>query len=112
MSKTPLVSTKDAQMWYQIKNATTHVDRSDRYITYKNTIPIGYYSQLRCERPATTEAPYLWRIEDAGGGLVRLINKDSEMEIGSAGSLSTVISVVDSGEGAKYKIIDSGHENG
>lgn len=112
ISETPLVSTKDAPIWYQIKNAHTHVDRSDRYITYTNTIPIGYYSQLRCERPATTEAPYLWRIEDAGGGLVRLINKDSEMEIGSASSLSTAISVVDSGEGAKYKIIDSGHENG
>ncbi len=106
----PQPSTADNPIWYQIKNAQTD-SRIDRFIAYTETIPEGYTTALRIEKPADLSDKFLWRLEPTEDDMVKLVNKGSGKQIYSAtGDLNTSISVAD--EGSSFFVTPSGHSNG
>lgn len=106
----PTVSTEDAPVWYQIMNAHTDPNRADRYLAYDTQTDDAYSTPLRAEKPADTSDKFLWRLEDAGDGMVRIINRASGLAIHGVNVLeSTPLDCTE--EGSSFVIENSGAEN-
>lgn len=107
----PEVSTEDDPVWYQIMNAHTDANRRDRYMAYDTDIDDTYTTALRAEKPADTTDKFLWRLEDAGDGMVYIVNKGSGLMIEGVNELES--SPLDCGaEGSRFMIANSGADNG
>ncbi len=107
----PVVSTADNPVWYQIMNAHTAAERSERCIAYDVNTDATYSTVLRAEKPADTTDKYLWRLEDAGNGYVYLINRGSDLRI-SCNSTEINAQFTVSETGSKFLIQPSGNSNG
>lgn len=107
----PQVSTEDAPIWYQIKNAHTAETRSNRYIAYDENTTAEYSTALRAERPADISDKFLWRLENAGDDMVYLVNKGSGLQIYGEPVLESEALTV-SENGRRFAIDESGNENG
>lgn len=107
----PQVSTEDAPIWYQIKNAHTAETRSNRYIAYDVNTTSEYSTALRAEKPADISDKFLWRLEDAGDGKVYLVNKGSDLQIYGKPVLETE-ALTCSENGSMFAVAESGNANG
>lgn len=108
--ETPQISTAANPIWYQIKNAQTDT-RLNRFIAYEPTIPAGYISSLRIEKPEDFTDKFLWRLEASTNGQVKLLNKGTNKQITAAtGALNEVMTVSDAG--SDFLIGPSGNANG
>lgn len=106
----PQTSTAAAPIWYQIKNAQTDT-RLNRFIAYENTIPAGYVTNLRIQKPEDFTDKFLWRLEASANGQVKLINRGTNKQISAAtGVANEVLTVSDSG--SDFQITPSGNANG
>ncbi len=93
----PQVSTSSNPIWYQIKNAQTD-NRLNTFISYETTIPSGYSTQLRIQKPEDTTDKFLWRLEASVNGMVKLVNRGTNKQIYSAtGSTTDPLNVADIG---------------
>ena len=106
----PTVSTEDEPVWYQIMNAHTASERADRYLAYDTWTDATYSTPLRAEKPADTTDKFLWRLEDAGDGMVRIINRASGLAIHGTDVLESV-PLDCTEEGSRFVIENSGAEN-
>ncbi|MCE1154856.1 MAG: RICIN domain-containing protein [Bacteroidales bacterium] len=105
----PQTSTANEPIWYQIKNAQTDT-RLNRFLAYSATIPAGYTTALRIEKPEDFSDPFLWRLEPSATGMVKLVNKGTAMQVAADGTLNTALNVQTNG--SDFKIDPSGHANG
>lgn len=105
----PQTSSVESPIWYQIKNAQTDT-RLNRFIAYDVTIPAGYISALRIEKPEDFSNRFLWRLSASANGMVKLINRGTNKQIAaSTGALNEVLSVSDIG--SDFMIESSGNAN-
>jgi hypothetical protein len=105
----PQASTVASPIWYQIKNAQTD-SRLNRFIAYSNTIPAGYISALRIEKPEDFSDKFLWRLQESSNGMVKIQNKATDMQIASSGATGVALDVA--ATGADFMIVPSGNANG
>lgn len=105
----PQTSTAAQPIWYQIKNAQTDT-RLNRFLAYSATIPSGYTTALRIEKPEDFSDRFLWRLEPVANGMVKLVNKGTNLQVTADGSLNTALNAGTSG--SDFKIDPSGHANG
>lgn len=105
----PQTSTSDNPIWYQIKNAQTDT-RLNRFLAYSTTIPAGYTTALRIEKPEDFSDRFLWRLEPSTNGMVKLVNKGTNLQLTADGTLNVSLNVQTSG--SDFKIDPSGHANG
>jgi hypothetical protein len=105
----PEASSAENPVWFQIKNAQTDT-RLDRFLAYSTTIPAGYTTALRIEKPENFSDTFLWRLDPADNGMVKLVNKGTGMQIAADGTLNQTLFVQPGG--STFKIDPSGHANG
>ena len=105
----PVASTEDDPVWYQIMNAHTAAERAERYIAYDTDLDATYTTALRAEKPADTTSKFLWRLEEATGGMVRIINRASGLAITGDGTLAEEMQCT--ATGSQFLIAQSGAEN-
>lgn len=106
----PQTSTAAAPVWYQIKNAQTDT-RLNCFIAYETTIPAGYTTALRIQKPEDFTNKFLWRLQASTNGQVKLINRGTNKQITAAtGAANEVLTVTDTG--SDFQIVSSGNANG
>ncbi len=105
----PQTSSADQPIWYQIKNAQTDT-RLNRFLAYSTTIPAGYTTTLRIEKPEDFSDRFLWRLEPGTNGLVKLVNKGTNLQLAADGTLNVALNVQENG--SEFKAEPSGHANG
>ncbi len=101
----PQVSTADNPIWYQIKNAQIDT-RLDTYIAYT---PNGN-PNIHIKKPVDFTDKFLWRLEESTNGMVKIINKGSEIQIYSDGANGTTI--IPATIGSDFFVTPSGNTNG
>lgn len=105
----PQTSSAQQPIWYQIKNAQTDT-RLNRFLAYSATIPAGYTTALRIEKPEDFSDRFLWRLEPGTNGMVKLINKGTNLQLVADGTLNVSLNVQETG--SEFKAEPSGNANG
>lgn len=105
--ETPVISTEEQPIWYQIKNAHTADTRKDRYIVYDQSPSSEFTTNLRAEKNAAITNAWLWRLQQ-DGSFVKLIHKESGLELTGNGSGDLSMS----SQGALFEVSPSGNANG
>ena len=107
--ETPQTSTAGAPVWYQIKNAQTD-DRLNRFIAYEESIPAGYTTALRIQKPEDLTDKFLWRLEASNNEMVKVVNRGANMQITSTGVNGVTLTA--SAVGSDFMLAPSGNANG
>lgn len=105
--ESPQTSTAEAPIWYQIKNAQTD-SRLNTFIAYTPGSATGYDTHL--EKPEDFSDKFLWRLEASTNEMVKIINRNSNMQLYSTGNLGETVTTKLSG--SDFFVTPSGHANG